>query len=292
MIKVGRDVIVSLTLILFALTGCSLNRLAIRSTGAVLNYGVESLNEEQDILIAEQAIAANLKLLEGLIKGDPGNTQLLLLAAQGFTGYALGFVEDKDPQRAGVFYKRGMDYGMKILKRNEAFEKAAAGMDMERFSEALKRFKKGDVPALFWTGNAWGSWVNLNRDSPKAIADVGKVELIMKRALELDEGYYYGGPHLFFVPYYGGRSRMFGGDPDKASEHFNKHIKLSGGKFLMAYVFYAKYYAVQMQDVDLFKDSLNKVLEAPADILPEQRLVNELAKVKASRLLKEVDNYF
>lgn len=278
-------------LILFASAGCSLNRLAIKSTGSVLNHGVESLNEEQDLIIAEQAIAANLKLLEGLIKGDSEDPTLLLLAAQGFTGYALGFVEDKDQQRASVFYKRGRDYGLRILNKNRVFEKALAG-NQEGFAKTLIRFKKEDVPALFWTANAWGSWINLNRNVPSAIADIWKVELMMKRVLELDEDYYYGGAHLFFLSYYGGRSKILGGDPDKAIEHFKRLIEISNGKFLMAYVFHAKYYAVQMQDVNLFNELLDKVLRTPSDILPEQRLVNEIAKAKATRLLSEVDNYF
>lgn len=291
MIIQKRGICIFFIFIFFASAGCSLNRLAIRSTGTVLNYGVESLNEEQDLIIAEQAIAADLKLLEGLIKGDPESPTLLVLASRGFTGYALGFVEDKDQQRASIFYKRGRDYGLRILNKNRGFEKALAG-NQEEFAKTLTHFKKEDVPALFWTANAWGSWINLNRDSPRAIADIGKVELMMKRVLELDENYYYGGAHLFFISYYGGRSKILGGDPDKALEHFKRLIEISNGKFLMAYVFHAKYYAVQMQDANLFNELLNTVLTTPSDILPEQRLINEIAKAKATRLLGEVDNYF
>ena len=148
------------------------------------------------------------------------------------------------------------------------------------------------VPTLFWTANAWGSWINLSRDSPRAIAEMGKVELIMQRVIELDETYYYGGSHLFFASFYGGRSKMFGGDPEKAKNHFDRFVELSEGKFLMGNVLFAKYYAIQMQDRELYKNLLVKVLDTPGDVLAEQRLVNEIAKIKASKLLKDIEDYF
>lgn len=275
----------------FSFSGCSLDKLAIRTTGSVLNYGVQALYEEEDLVIAEQAIMSNLKLLEGLIKGDPDNLNLLTLASQGFTGYALGFVEDDNPERAKIFYERAKGYGLRILNRNSGF-RDALNSNIEGLAKALEGFKRADVPALFWTANSWGNWINLSRDSPAAIAQMGKVEIMMKRVLELDEGYYYGGPHMFFASYYGGRSEMFGGSHEKAKYHFDRFIELSGGKFLMGYVLFAKYYAVQMQDAALYRELLEKTLEMRGDLLPEQRLVNEIAKVKAKKLLEGIDTYF
>ncbi|MGR3220151.1 MAG: TRAP transporter TatT component family protein [Candidatus Anammoxibacter sp.] len=278
-------------LIVFSSFGCSLKRMAIRTAGLVLDSGVEVLYEEEDLIIAEQAVMTNLKLVEGLIKGDPGNRNFLLIVAQGYTGYALGFVEDEDPQRAKIFYKRARDYGLEILNKNRFFKNSVKG-NFDELEKALKRFKKSDVPALFWTANAWGNLINVSRDSPSALADMGKVELIMKRSVELDESFYYGGGHTFFAAFYGGRSEMFGGSPDKARKHFDRFVQLSDEKFLLGYVLYAQYYAVQMQDSILFRELLDKVLETPGNILPEQRLVNEIAKVKAKRMLSDIDVYF
>ncbi|MGR3318006.1 MAG: TRAP transporter TatT component family protein [Candidatus Anammoxibacter sp.] len=278
-------------LIVFSSFGCSFKRMAVRTAGLTLKGGVESLYEEEDLIIAEQALMSNLKLVEGLIKGDPGNRNFLLMAAQGFTGYALGFVEDEDPQRAKIFYKRARDYSLEILNKNRAFKDSING-NFDELAKALKRLKKKDVPALFWTANAWGNLINVSRDSPSALAHLGKVELIMKRSVELDESYYYGGGHMFFASFYGGRSEMFGGSPDKAEKHFDRFVQLSNGKFLLGYVLHAQYYAVQMQDAVLFRELLDKVLETPGNVLPEQRLVNEIAKDKAKRMLADIDDFF
>jgi hypothetical protein len=50
--------LVLITLIL--LTGCSINKLMIRQTGRLLDYGVEALYEESDLILAEQALASDI----------------------------------------------------------------------------------------------------------------------------------------------------------------------------------------------------------------------------------------
>ena len=55
---------------------------------------------------------------------------------------------------------------------------------------------------------------------------------------------------------------------------------------------YAKTYAVQAQDKKLFVEQLDAVIKSSGNILPEQRLANEVAKLKAKRLLKMVDELF
>jgi TPR repeat protein len=115
---------------------------------------------------------------------------------------------------------------------------------------------------------------------------------MMKRALELDEGFYYGGPHLFMGIWFASRPKIAGGDLKKAQEHFLKALKLGQGNFLMAYVYYANYYARKMMDKDLFISTLQKVLETPADTSPDLVLVNTVAKKQAKELLSHMEEYF
>lgn len=273
------------------LSGCSVNKLAIKTTGSIIEYGMDALMEESDLVFAKESAPANLILLEGLIKGDPENSKLLISASRGFSSYTLAFIEDEDKERASLFYNRGKEYGLRILLKNKQFNEVFK-KDIEIFKKSLQTFKKDDVPSLFWTGFAWGNWINLNLDMPEALIDLPKVESIMNRVMELDESYYYGSVHLFFGVSYGFRSAMLGGNLEKSKEHFDKVIKISGGKFLIGYFYKAKYYAVSVQDKELFESLLNKVISSPSDILPEQRLVNEVAKEKAKVLLAKMDEYF
>ena len=68
--------------------------------------------------------------------------------------------------------------------------------------------------------------------------------------------------------------------------------KISDGKFLLAKLYYARFYAPLVVDEKLFERELNEVLEAPSDALPEVVLLNEIAKAKARIFLKNEKQYF
>ena len=69
-------------------------------------------------------------------------------------------------------------------------------------------------------------------------------------------------------------------------------IALGDGKFLMARIYYADYYAKKAFDRSLFISILKEVLESPANETPELTLLNTVAHTKAQKLLNEVDEYF
>jgi hypothetical protein len=115
---------------------------------------------------------------------------------------------------------------------------------------------------------------------------------MMRRSLELDEGFYYGGPHIFMGIWFASRPAIAGGDLQKAQAHFLKALELGEGKFLMAYVYYADNYARRALDKELFVSTLEKVLATPADSTPELTLLNTVAQQKAQELLVSVDELF
>ncbi|MEE9288092.1 MAG: TRAP transporter TatT component family protein [Bacteroidota bacterium] len=265
--------------------------MAIQSLTDVFENGFEALNEESDLILAEQAIGSNLKTIEGVIRSDPENTRLLFLLARGYTGYALGFVEDVDLHRAREMYRRGRDYGLRILRRKKAFRESLDG-SFDDFQRALQTLEDEDTPAVFWAAMGWGSFINLSRDDPDALAQMPKVVAMMRFVLSRNENFYYGGVHLFFGVWFGSRPTLLGGDPDSSKYHFEQSIAIGEGKFLLPYVYYARYYAVQTQDRGLFEELLEKVVATSSDVMPEERLANTISKRKAKMYLEEIDAYF
>ncbi|MDH5761820.1 MAG: TRAP transporter TatT component family protein [Nitrospinota bacterium] len=274
-------------LILFQ--GCS--TLSIRMATPMVQSQYASINEETDPLLAEQAIPASLKMLEGMLRDDPENESLLQNLSEGFCGYAFSFVEDTDPQRASKLYLRGRGYADRLLSIHGAPQKFIS-LNPDEFKNTLKTLNEDHLHGLYWMGQCWAGWLMLNLDDLQAFIAIPKVEAILQKTLELDESFHYAGPHLLSGAFYGGRSKMLGGDPDKARNHFDKCLELTQQKFLMAKVIYARTYAVQMQDRNLFQKLLKDVLDAPADILPGQQLANAVAKQKARKLLESVDDLF
>ena len=281
--------LLSICIILF--TGCSIERLAVRSTIGLIENSLEATEEETDLILAEQSIASNLKLLEGMIKTDPNNRNLLLLAARGFTSYALGFVAEDDPDRATALYTRARDYGLRGLRHNRDFDNAF-DKPFEEFETALQRTPDRDIPLLFWTANAWAGAIQQNIGNPRALADLPKVEAMMRIVLGRDETFYYAGPHLFFGINYSSKPAMFGGNTREGRKHFERALELTQNRFLIIKVFFAETYAVQTLDDVLFEQLLNRVIEADIDILPEQKLVNTIAKRRAQALLEKKDLLF
>ena len=257
----------------------------------IMDYGLQAFNEESDLQLAHEALGSNLKLIEALIKADPENEKFLLFAAQGYNAYALAFAEDDSVERARLFYLRGKDYGLRILERNTKF-KAALIADDATFRQAVESFSKSDIPAVFWTASNWFSYINISRTDISALADISKARAMMEFVLRNDSTYYYGGAYLFLGAIEGSTPPMLGGKPELAKQYFDHCMTLNGNKFLLAQLFYAKTYAVQMQNQELFESLLNNIDSTSIDALPEARLPNAVAKQKARLLRAQMNNLF
>ena len=273
------------------LSGCSVQKIAVKSTTGILYKSMDAIYAEPDLQLAEQSIASSLKLLEGLHLSDPGNKNLLLLLTQGYASYSLGFVEDFNEGRARNLYARSIDYG-KLLLLKEGVFKDEIPLRMDDWEAALAKVKQKQVPALFWTAFAWGSWINLSKDNPEALIDLSKVQAMMQKVVELDEGFFFGASHLFFGAIAGALPRMLGGDPEKAQRHFNRSLELTDQKFILAYVYLAQYYAQPLLEEELFDRFLTEVLKAPDDILPGYQLMTAIAKRKANMLIEKKEDLF
>ena len=274
-----------------ALGACSMGQMVARSSLPILESGNVAMNRETDLELARAAIPANLKLIEGLIQELPDNAELRLQAAQGFYGYAYGFVEDEDKRRASALYRRGWEHARRALAAS-GLQGDIAVITTEDLKRQLAGLGRRAVPPLFWTASCWAKWIDMNRDDPARLADMGKAAALMERVLVLDENYYHGGAHLFFGVYYGARPPMLGGDFGRSAKHFEKARAITHGKLLLIDLLQAEYLAHQQLDRRQFHERLTAVVNAPPDIYPEMALVNAIAKQKAGKLLAREEEWF
>lgn len=272
------------------LQGC-IQTIAIRTVGGIMEYGFAAFNEESDLEIAKDGLSGNLKLLEALIKGDPENEQLLLFAAQGYSAYALAFVEDDSVERARPLYLRAREYAYRILEQRSGFREALNG-DLDGLRSFVATLSPDDVPAVFWAAFSWGAYINISRADLSAMGDLSKVDALMGFVLKHRPAYYFGGADAYFGSIQGTIPVFLGGKSEESKAHFERSMSYSQRRFLIVQVMYAKTYCVQVQDRELFTKLLNDVLAMPLDDLPEARLPNAMAKKKAERLLREIDELF
>lgn len=271
-----------LTSSLAVFSGC-IQHIAVSTVGGIVDDGFDAITEEQDLEFAAQALPSNLKLLEVMLKNEPDNKRLLRLLAEGYNSYALGFVEDTDAERAKAFYHRATEYAIRLIRQDASLAKAFDGSVEDLKAELAKR-GTDDVPGIFWAAFGMGSYVNLALNEPDAIAMLPKAEVMMKYVAAVDSTFYYAGADVFLGTILGIRPKLFGGDPELSRQHFERALRINGGKFLMTHVYYARSCAVQIQDESLFDSLLATVDRTPLDVFPKMRLANAIAKKKAKLL--------
>ncbi len=281
----------ALLLLATLISGCSTSQLVVRGAMPLMDGGFEAMNRETDLELASSAIPATLKMLEGMAVGDPGNTQLRNYLALGFYGYTYSFVEQESPTRAVALYTRCLAHARAALD-SQGFGADIEATTLDELDIALAKTSKRSVPALFWSASCMAKRTDLDRTSPVGIAQLARAARLMERVLVLDEEYYFGGPHLFFGVYYGGRAPMFGGDYVLSAQHFAQAREVTAGKLLIVDVLNAEYLARQEMDRTGFHKKLMAVLDAPDDAFPEMGFANQVAKQRARYLLSKESEWF
>ena len=273
-----------ITVLLLMLSACSFNKMLVSASTPMIAGGIDALNRETDLQLAEQAIPANIEMLEGMINIDPDNVKLHTYAAQAYYGLAFGFNEDTNPQRAAAFYMRGLNHGIKALELEGAHNLRTT--PIADFEQQVKKMPKSDVPAMFWAASNWAKWIDMHRDSAASLAQLPRPTALMQRVLELQEDYYYGGADMYFGVYYGSRSPVLGGNFKKSRAFFDRARAITHNKLLMPDLLQAQYLAHQQLDHDDFVKRLTRIVNAPDNLYPELALINKIAKRKAAHLLK------
>jgi len=283
-----------LTLLLLLISSqpaCLYSKKVRVGTAALLVEDVaKAAYKQSDLRIIREGMPAYLMLMDGMIEAWPDNEELLIAAAQATSSFASVLGGDQDKEYTLLLSGKARAYALRSLVQRGFKDPIKSSFD--DFTTDVQAASKKDVPYIFWSAACWANWIILNLDSVEAMAELPRVELMIRRAQELDEGFYYGGPDLFMGIWLASRPAIAGGDLQKARQYFLRALDLGKGQFLMAYVYYADNYARRALDKDLFVSTLNKVLETPADISPELTLVNTIAKTKAKELLSHVDEYF
>ena len=304
----------SIALMLFAAAGCSIRQAAIREMTHMAGAGMAAYEQDTNIDLVVKSLPANIKLFEVMLESDLENAGLMVLLSRMYGGYGFIYYEtclealtldvdrvdgvadyfngktvSRTRERLTSLYLKGAAYGLKALSQTHpnAEDKMKNVAAMDAFLASLK---KKDVPALFWYGFNLGGYVNLKRDDVDALAKLVLVEKIMQRVAELDPAYFNGGAHLFLSGFYAARSPMMGGRPSSAKAHYQALKDQVGNGFLLADLFYARFYLYRQQDRDGFVQVLTRIKNEKGD--DRYALYNQVARDRANIYLKAEDDLF
>ncbi len=245
--------------------------------------------ESDDPVTIEQGIPSYLLLLDVLVKNNPEQMALRQADASLTSAYAGSFV--KDAIRNKNLNNKALHDAFIVLCQQDKRLCKPRELALDDLQLLLKSMTIKQIPVLYMTGSVWAGWIQANSDDWNAIADMPRVEALMKRVMELDEGYQQGAAHLYLGVLATVLTPALGGRPDVGKQHFERAITLSNGRNLMAKLYYAKNYARGVFDRDLHDRLLHEVLAADAHA-DDLTLSNIMAQQQAKELLQSADDYF
>jgi len=180
-------------------TGCVYSKKStVASTAVLLEEVAKSSSRQSDLRLIREGTPAFLMLMDGMIEALPDTAPLLLAAARAYSSYASTFEGEGDQEYAKALLKQAKDYALRALEIRGF--RGILQSPLEDFKEALRNYNRGDLPYLFWGASCWAAWIGLNLDSMEALADLPRVEWMMRRSLEIDEAFYYAAPTFSWHP--------------------------------------------------------------------------------------------
>ena len=271
----------------FVATGCS--SLVSNVTEGLASDLTAAILENPDVDVVREGAPAYLILIDGLLESTPDNVTLLSAAAMLNSAYAGAFLAGGD--RARLMSAKSKTLASRAVCLGVRDGCGVVDRPYAEFEQWVASLERKDVPLVYGLATSWAGWIQAHSDDFNAIAELGRVKALIGRVADLDEGYDYGGPHLYLGVFEVLLPPALGGRPKIGRYHFERAIALSEGRHLLTKVMFADQYARMVFDRPLHDRLLAEVLAAGDDV-PELRLMNEVARRQARELLDSADDYF
>ncbi|BCE03331.1 TRAP transporter TatT component family protein [Marinicellulosiphila megalodicopiae] len=251
-----------------------------------IGYGV--LNSD-DLVTVKEGLPTYLLLVDGALITYPESESLLLTASSLNSAYGGVFVEDE--ARKLKMTQKSFDLAQRAMCLHRKSACKLMDMSFGAFEQEIAKIKKEkDLPYLYAVASSWTSLIQLTSSDYNSIAQLGRVELMMKKVVSLDEQYENGMPLVYLGALNSLLPPSLGGKPEIAKDYFERAIKVNPSN-LIAKVMYAEGYGRLMFEQELHDRLLNEVLEADSNF-HGLTLQNEYAKKEAKRLLDGSYDYF
>ena len=249
----------------------------------------DAILTQGDPEIAAASIPTFLVMMDSLVLESPENPAILSASANLTGAYATLFVSDTE--RAQQLSDKSLQHARTAVCQELEELCLPDNTSLEDFQQALARADKDDVDLLYTYGAAWAGWIQAHKEDWDGLAQVLKVEAVMKRVVELNENHEWGRAHLYLAVINSQLPPALGGKPEKGRMHFEKAIEISKGNDLIAKVEFARHYARLLFEQVLHDQLLTEVVNAKPGIA-KLNLSNALAKQQAQELLSTSQEYF
>ena len=257
----------------FGLMSCSLQKMALRSTTPVFQKSSEGMMKEGNWDFFRASSPGNIKFLELIWMQDRDNDKLLSVLIKSYSGYAFavpetlfmgdslsGNDESQWKNETINFYTRALDYGIQYLNKKGITRKDLLSNDTKKLSQQLEKLGSDDLMAVLYTGQSWGSLINLQKDNIVLVSQVANVkalfDFVCSKQPEIDNNIC----DIFYGQYFSARPKMLGGDPEKGEKLFLTAIK-KHPKNLLIRLSYIQNVIVPSMDLEKYEKHSSILLE-------------------------------
>ncbi|NCF16202.1 MAG: hypothetical protein GWP62_12885 [Gammaproteobacteria bacterium] len=271
----------------FALSGCAS---VMSSAASGLSDSVsDSILNQDDPETAKAALPTFMVLIDGFIRDNPNDPDILVSGATLYASYGAIFADDE--VRASRLTTRARGYALKAMC--ESYSPACDWPDAnyDEFVATLDGIGPKQSEYLYTYGFASVVFLRAHSSDWNSLAELPQIEALFSRYLDISGDEVNSAVYTYMGVLLTLRPPALGGEPEKAREYFEKAIALTDGRDLSAKVEYARGYARLLYERELHDQLLNEVMAAD----PYQdgyTLSNVLAKEQAATLLADADDYF
>ncbi len=270
-----------------SLSGCA--SLMSSAASGLTDSISESVLNQDDPETAKAALPTFMVLIDGMIRDNPDDPDLLASGATLYASYGAIFADDE--QRASRLTSRARKYALDAMCESYAPSCGWADATYDEFVASLDGIGSRQAEYLYTYGFASLAYLRAHSDDWDSLAELPQMEALFNHYMNISGDEVNSAVYTYMGILLTLRPPALGGEPERAREYFEKAIDLTDGKDLGVKVEYARGYAKLLYERELHDRLLNEVMTAD----PYQdgyTLSNVLAKEQAEALLAEADDYF
>ena len=269
------------------LSGCA--SLVSSAASGLTDSISDSVLNQDDPETAKAALPTFMVLIDGMIRDNPGDPDLLASGATLYASFGAIFVDDE--QRASRLTARARNYALEAMCASYAPSCDWPDATYDEFVATLNGIGTRQGDYLYTYGVASLAFLRAHSSDWNSLAELPQVEALFDRYMDISGDAVNSAVYTYMGILLTLRPPALGGEPERAREYFEKAIELTDGHDLGAKVEYARGYAKLLYERELHDRLLNEVLAADP-YHDGFTLGHVLAKRQAKMLLAEADDYF
>lgn len=276
---------------------------AVKSSDSMMSV----LTGEQDTILMADFFPTALKFYEILLAQNPNHQGMAIRTGSLYVMYANAFVqipseflplEDLELQvsetkRAKLHYLRGRDYIFSALDRKyPSFSTIMKKGYSDEAQNLITKLTEHDVEAIYWLCAGWLGAFSVDYLDTNILQSILAPVQLLEWLCRTNPSYAQGAAWDLLAAFYAAAPAEFGGNKERALFCSDESIRLSQGLLPGPFVTRTTAFCIPDQDINCFRENLNKALAINPNDSPENRLATVLTQKKAQWLLDHIDDFF